>query len=509
MTQATVGVLPGVANLNDLALREITGGRRVCGQGVTKFLCACAGMRQSCRAGIEALTPMSPASGWSGVGPVHNLAIDTSPVTSSGGQSRDLHQAWSAEAPVDGSPMVTPEQRQRERMAPQPLAGSKVTGAQLRYQASAHMAWYDLNALSQEFLTHWRTLGLTASTPNIYLMPEFVLPAVRNLATRESPRLAALWNDDRSCLMALGIFNAVAPTGRFPYARLSTFRSIHSYQSGILIKAGVDETVVDRFLGGVVASPWRAVHIIDMREDALVHRQLQDAARRLGLTWFVDRRYERAGVRLDDESRWRDHISRSRHKRLQRARAKLAELGTVEFRIVQGPEVTDHTIEDFLRVEAMGWKRESGLLATEAGARFFREVVQGCKEQAMVFFCELLVDGKVIASSSNFQINGVGFAFKIGIDPDFLKFAPGFLLEYTFLQSALRPLHHLHEMESGAQPGSYIEKLWPERIPMVSGRFVTGGLPTLWELIRQRIRLIRRPVQTLVQLTRGAIGLRA
>lgn len=405
--------------------------------------------------------------------------------------------------------MASAALRQPERVEAKSPAGSDVSGAQPRHQPGTHLVWYELDALTQELVTHWRTLGLTASTPNVYLMPEFVLPAARNLAAREPPRLAALWNDDRSCLMALGIFDAVAPTGRFPYARLSTFRSIHSYQSGILIKAGVDETVVDAFLGGVVASPWRAVHMIDMREDSLVHRQLQDAARRLGLTWFVDRRYERAGVRLEDESRWRDHISRSRHKRLERARTKLAELGEVEFRIVQGTEVMDHTIDDFLRVEAMGWKRESGLLATEAGAQFFREVVQGCRDQGLVFFCELLVDGKVIASSSNFQINGVGFAFKIGIDPAYSKFGPGFLLEYIFLQSALRPLHHLHEMESGAQPGSYIEKLWPERIPMVSGRLVAGGLPTLWELIRQRARLFLRPVRTLVQLTRGAIGLRA
>lgn len=366
-----------------------------------------------------------------------------------------------------------------------------------------------MNALTQELVTHWRTLGLTTSTPNVYLMPEFVLPAVRNLAAREPPRLAALWNEDRSCLMALGIFNTVPPTGRFPYARLSTFRSIHSYQSGILIKAGVDEAAVDQFLRGLVASPWRAVHLIDMREDSLVHRQLQDAARRLGLTWFVDRRYERAGVRLDDEPRWHDHISRSRHKQLQRARVKLSELGKVEFRVVHGPDVMDHTIDDFLRVEAMGWKRESGLLATEAGARFFREVVRGCKAHGLVFFCELLVDGKVIASSSNFQINGIGFAFKIGIDPGYSKFAPGFLLEYAFLQSGMRPLHHLHEIESGAQPGSYIEKLWPERIRMVSGRLVAGGLPTLWELTKQRIRRIRRPLRMLVQWTKGSIGLRA
>jgi CelD/BcsL family acetyltransferase involved in cellulose biosynthesis len=372
-----------------------------------------------------------------------------------------------------------------------------------------HFEWYGIDAVTQEFVAHWRALGLAASTPNIYLMPEFVLPAVSNLEANAPPRLAALWNGGHSALMALGVFKSVPPSGRFPYSRLSTFRSLHSFQSGILLRAGIDADVVDQFLGGLVASPWRAVQLIDIREDSCVHRQLLDAAQRLGLRWFVDKRYERAGVRLEDDARWRDHISRARHKRLQRARAKLAELGKVEFRVVQGPEVTDYTIDAFLRVEAMGWKRASGLLATDAGARFFREVTRACREQGLVFFCELLLNGNVIASSSNFDIKGVGFAFKIGIDPGYARFSPGYLLEYAFLQSFPRTQHHLHEMESGAQAGSYIEKLWPERISMVSGHLVTGGLPAMWETIKLRVKRVRRPARSLIKLVRGGIGLAA
>jgi hypothetical protein len=73
-----------------------------------------------------------------------------------------------------------------------------------------------MDAVTPEFVAHWRALGLAAMTPNVYLMPEFMLPTVRFLETDKAPpRLAALWNSDRSELIALGVFNAVSPTCAF------------------------------------------------------------------------------------------------------------------------------------------------------------------------------------------------------------------------------------------------------------------------------------------------------
>ncbi len=355
-----------------------------------------------------------------------------------------------------------------------------------------HFDWYDLDALTPEFVAHWRTLGLCASTPNIYLMPEFMLPAVRHLDIDKAPRVAALWNADRSTLLALGVFNVVTPSYRFPYPRLSAVLTKYSLQSGVLLRGGIDADAVDQFIGGLFAGSWRAVRINELREDSLVYRQIQEAALRRGLRWFVDLRYERAMVKLGEGARWQEHISRSRHRRLRSAYARLAKLGKVEFRVVQGAEVSDSNAEALLRVEAMGWKRASALLATPARAQFFREMVRGCSGQSFMFFCELLLDGNVIASTSNFNVNGYGFAFKVGNDPTYAKFSPGFLVEYAFLQSSAQACPDLHELESGSMPGSYIEVLWPERVPMVGGHLVDGKLPAAYATFKQHIKGARR-----------------
>ncbi len=159
---------------------------------------------------------------------------------------------------------------------------------------------------------------------------------------------------------------------------------------------------------------------------------------------------------------------------------------------MRGTDVSDSQSEALLRVEAMGWKHASALLATPERAQFFREMVRACGEHGFMFFCELLLDGTVIASTSNFSVNGYGFAFKVGNDPTFAKFSPGYLVEYEFLQSSAQTCPDLHELESGSVPGSFIEVLWPERIPMVAGHLVDGKWPAAYATFKQHVKGVRR-----------------
>ena len=77
--------------------------------------------------------------------------------------------------------------------------------------------WLGMDDVTPEFVSRWRALGLAATTPNVYLMPEFMLPAIRYLLSEKTHRLAALWNADRSDLLVLGIFDVVPRTWHFPF----------------------------------------------------------------------------------------------------------------------------------------------------------------------------------------------------------------------------------------------------------------------------------------------------
>jgi hypothetical protein len=348
--------------------------------------------------------------------------------------------------------------------------------------------WLSMDEVTPELVSRWRALGLAATTPNVYLMPEFMLPALRYLEADKTHRLAALWNADRSDLLALGIFDALPWKWRFPFSRLSAAKSKHSFQTGVLVRSGIDPVAIDRFVDGIIGGPWSALQFRELREDSVVFRQLQESALRLGLSWFVDHRYMRASLKLGDDSMWRSHIARSRHKRLQRARKKLTALGTLEFRIVSGKEVSQSTTDAFLRLEGTGWKSNSGLLANTGNAQFFAEMTHACREHGMIFFYELALNGTVIASTSNFRVNERGFAFKTGFDRTYATHCPGILAEYTFLESGAASSMRLDEIESGSWAGSFMEGLWPDRVPIVSGHFFAGKMPSVYGSVRDRLR---------------------
>jgi CelD/BcsL family acetyltransferase involved in cellulose biosynthesis len=154
----------------------------------------------------------------------------------------------------------------------------------------------------------------------------------------------------------------------------------------------------------------------------------------------------------------------------------LNEKGTVTWRCLRGKEVTSETIETFLRLENQGWKREHGksLLSRPGHAEFFRDMVERFSTAGRTFFTELSLDGRVIASTSNFISGNVGFAFKIGWDDEFAAVSPGLLNELELMNLADRDLASLDFIDSGAAEGSFIDRFWRDSRDVVTG-ILAGG----------------------------------
>jgi CelD/BcsL family acetyltransferase involved in cellulose biosynthesis len=142
--------------------------------------------------------------------------------------------------------------------------------------------------------------------------------------------------------------------------------------------------------------------------------------------------------------------------------------------------VTPEVIETFLRLENKGWKGEeqSSLLSQPKHAEFFRDMAQRFAADGRAFFCELLLDGRVIASSSNFVSGRVGFAFKIGWDGDFAAVGPGILNELELMRWLGEGGLDIDYMDAGAMEGAYIQRLWKTVTDVKSGVLVGGNVGT-------------------------------
>jgi CelD/BcsL family acetyltransferase involved in cellulose biosynthesis len=161
-------------------------------------------------------------------------------------------------------------------------------------------------------------------------------------------------------------------------------------------------------------------------------------------------------------------VRKKKRKEIGRLRNRLAELGDVRFETLERPEDAPLWCEDFLTLEAKGWKGENGsaLGRDPATAAFFREMFAGAFAAGRLEVLRLAVDGRPIAMLVNLHAPPGGFSYKIAFDEDYARYSPGVLIELENLRLLARP--GFEWMDSCAvQDHPMIDSLWRERRSIV------------------------------------------
>ena len=341
--------------------------------------------------------------------------------------------------------------------------------------------------LPEGFQQQWIDLETRALEPNIYLSPHFLLPALRELTPQTKPLIFAVFSDTGggvgvgapSKLVGLAVFEVSGPQRYFPLPHLVAFKSIHSYESGVLIDQDCSEAVLHRLFSYLVKSNgrWHGLRFDDCRLDGTQGQLMLRVAATYAISLNTRYSYERAVLHpaAIDAAAIEASLQRAGGKDLTRRIKRLNEQGEVRFRVLRGEGVTDSTINTFLALEDREWAREAKTSLLAAGhGEFIRQVCDGLRAEARVFIYELLLNEEVIASALNFSAGKKGFAFKIGWNQAYAKVSPGIINELWFLRDA--PVHcaDFEEIDSGATAGSFIDKVWPDRIRLTSGIFVSS-----------------------------------
>lgn len=346
----------------------------------------------------------------------------------------------------------------------------------------------------------WRELSAHALEPNAYLTPMFVLPALAHLGSA-LPVQVFLIESERGELIGVGVFNikALLPA-RFPVFGgefLVGYRSRHSFLSGLLVDGQQAASAIDAFFAFVSrpGTRWHGVRFEWLNTEGRFGQLLLESARRHGIWWSATERVQRAVLFPGsvDAHALIERIPAARRKDLQRRQRRLSELGSLDWRVYVGKALTDDVIEHFLALEHMGWKGRAGtsVRANPAHEQFFTAMIGGFRTVGGVFFTELLLDGRVIASTCNLISGNSAFAFKLGWDPAYAKYSPGLLNELWLLENAREQFGHLDLIDSGAVEGSFIDKLWLDKRELRSGVFATtwtGKLVFALAAVRRRVR---------------------
>lgn len=348
-----------------------------------------------------------------------------------------------------------------------------------------------LSELDDALLEQWRTLADRSAYPNAYLSPEFIQPAAHYLEADATHIVVYAWHKSTpEQLEALGVFSIQARRLAMPLKTAKLFRSKHTFLTGLLCREQSMRSAVS-----VLIEHLRTKYRLDAIEcrdaDESVH--LSSAA-----TWFGLENKQRAVLQLEGrrDQDLSQSLSKSTRKSLKRKQQKLEAAHRVHWRTISGTAINAACIERFLALENTGWKAAGGtaLASHKNDAQFFSAVTLALASNNQAFFCELLIDGDVVCSSSNFIGANHGFAFKIGRNPAFDEFSIGMLTELELLRHAPRGFLTIDVIDSGSQPGSYLESLWLGRRTLHTGYLALSAFGRGWFKTRSWVKAALRRI---------------
>ena len=287
------------------------------------------------------------------------------------------------------------------------------------------------NVLADEQLTErWDALADAADPTNPFLRRAFLGAAVRHLAAEDDVRLLVVDGEQEWDLLApLSIGQR---TARLPGRPARAFQHDQALLGTPLARDHRRAWgAALRGLAAADAGSWALFEGVDAR----VAEQMASAARHSRLAVRVLEPRARALAHRRDDGRYLERtLSSGRRKKLRRLRRRLSEdlgggLELVDLVERDGPE---KALEQFMDLEAAGWKGEDGgaLASNPAQQRMMREAITDLARAGIAHVYGLLGADGTLAAAAIDLADGPGlFTAKITYDEQHASRSPGRLLE--------------------------------------------------------------------------------
>ena len=313
-------------------------------------------------------------------------------------------------------------------------------------------------------------LARNALEPNPFHEPMLMIAAAEAFARREPVEFLLVHapdpaRDGRARLVGFFPVERVSRHRGIPLSTIRLWKHPHSFLGTPLIDAGFAQQALGAFLDHVVASGAPLLELRDVAADGAFRQRLADELRARDLAWTELDFAPRAVFRpAESHDRFLEAALSGRHRKDFRRRAR--KLNATFDRLATG-EDPDAWLQEFLALEASGWKGREGtaLGSTDAGRRFFLDAGRAAHAEGRLRMTALRQGPRAVAMKCIYLTPPplkAGFAFKIAFDENFSRESPGVLLE-------LEDLPHLHAegfvwIDSCADAGHpMIDRLWSAR----------------------------------------------
>ncbi|HZP19641.1 MAG TPA: GNAT family N-acetyltransferase [Bauldia sp.] len=303
----------------------------------------------------------------------------------------------------------------------------------------------------------WADLAARSLEANNFFHPDFALPAAARLA--DGVEVATVRDGD-------GRLIAAAPVARARLGRLAPSLRFWSHNYGPLGVPLLDQGRADSAVAALLAENPAALVLPDMTVEGPATAAFLRAARRAGRHAAIIGVHRRAALDRKAATGLRAALPTRRRKEYARQMRRLGDSGALVFESTAEPAKVRARFEEFLVLEAAGWKGGGGtaLASSEKTRSFARQAIRDRAAANAVRIDSLRLDRRPIAMVVSFVEGDAAWTWKIAYDEKFARFSPGaqVMLDLPgplFAETAVARIDSL-----AAPDHPMIDHLWPGRL---------------------------------------------
>ncbi len=308
---------------------------------------------------------------------------------------------------------------------------------------------------------YWRDLGARSADPNPFGESAFLVPAAQHVAPRGLTALC-VWDGGRGRLDALALIRPI----RRPSAIIDVWRSelapLPAWLADGERTIGSLEAIVRWLAKEMPAAVALGLPSVDV--NGALAQALRAVAAKGGLRLEVSNARKRAALECGPGANFDRALEAKRRKEWRRLRRRLEDRGKLEFDWSRESDA----VEDFLTLEAAGWKgaRGTALTADANRAAFARQMLREFAARGRLNIGRLTLDWRPIAAGTVLRSGSRAYYWKTAFDENYREFSPGVQLTLEMSRD-LEADRELALVDSCADPNHpMIDRLWSARIEL-------------------------------------------
>jgi hypothetical protein len=313
----------------------------------------------------------------------------------------------------------------------------------------------------------WQKLVQRSLEENVYLQPEFLIPAFEFRQFNGVPFAVFIYevhkHERRLALVA--VFEKYQSSVRMPFAHLHASAGRHGYLVRPMLQRENAVAAVQALLQWLARGDqdWKAVIFRHLCPQSPVGRLLLEQLASHDNSNIRYPTFKRAVFEeVDSFDDFLSSLSSKRRKSLRRYRRKLDGAGNLEIECRVNDEVGSDFADRFATMERKTWKgaESTALASSESAYAFLRALTDNFAAQRAFYSCDVKLDGQSIAMSHNLLGSETMFAFKIAFDEEYRQYSPGILLATEIIRCLLDD--GINKADGGNAGDSFVTELWPK-----------------------------------------------